>query len=177
MSAWRRLFAIVAKELRQLRRDRLTFSMIVGIPTIQLLLFGYAINMDVRNLNAAVVDQADTWASRALTQEIAQAQVVNVRYRLATPDAVDELIREGAISVAVVIPPDFERRVQRGERGAAQIIVDGSDPVILQAARQLTGIPLAANAARTPEIGSDLFGDIPVRVRLLVRFDIEPEAK
>jgi ABC-2 type transport system permease protein len=103
--------------------------------------------MDVRNLNAAIVDQADTWASRALTQEIAQAQVVDVRYRLATPEAIDGLLREGAISVAVVIPPDFERRVQRGERGAAQIIVDGSDPVILQAARQLTGIPLSPNAA------------------------------
>ncbi len=56
----RRLFSIVVKELRQLRRDKLTFAMIIGIPTMQLLVFGYAINMDIRHLNAAVLDQAQT---------------------------------------------------------------------------------------------------------------------
>ncbi|MDX1381882.1 MAG: ABC transporter permease, partial [Xanthomonadales bacterium] len=56
MNALRRTWAIVRKELRQLRRDRITFGMIVGIPTLQLLLFGYAINMDVRHLDAAVAD-------------------------------------------------------------------------------------------------------------------------
>ena len=61
-----RLGAIVLKELRQLRRDRLTFAMIVGIPVMQLVLFGFAINMDVRNLDAAVLDQADTARSRAV---------------------------------------------------------------------------------------------------------------
>ena len=85
MNSLRRLFAIVRKELMQLRRDRLTFAMIVGIPTIQLLLFCYAINMDVRNLDAAVVDQADTFQSRRVAQEIAHSQVVNVRHRLPTP--------------------------------------------------------------------------------------------
>jgi len=60
----RRLLSIVIKELRQLRRDRLTFAMIVGIPTMQLLLFGYAINLDIRNLDAAVLDQAQTVHSR-----------------------------------------------------------------------------------------------------------------
>ncbi|HVF36158.1 MAG TPA: ABC transporter permease, partial [Candidatus Saccharimonadia bacterium] len=64
MSATRRLLAIVTKELYQLRRDRLTFAMIIGIPTLQLLLFGYAINMDVRNLAATVVDEANTMRSR-----------------------------------------------------------------------------------------------------------------
>ena len=54
----RRLLSIIVKELRQLRRDKLTFAMIVGIPTMQLLLFGYAINLDIRNLDAAVLDQA-----------------------------------------------------------------------------------------------------------------------
>jgi ABC-2 type transport system permease protein len=55
MKSLQRIFAIVRKEVRQLRRDRLTFGMIVGIPVIQLLMFGYAINMDVRNLDAAVI--------------------------------------------------------------------------------------------------------------------------
>jgi ABC-2 type transport system permease protein len=60
----RRLGSIVIKELRQLRRDRLTFAMIIGIPTMQLILFGYAINLDVRNLETAVLDQAQTARSR-----------------------------------------------------------------------------------------------------------------
>ena len=137
-----RMFAIVLKELRQLRRDRLTFSMIIGIPTIQLLLFGFAINMDVRHLNAAIVDQSNSGASRAAVAAIQQGQVIQVRYVLDTPARVDELFREGKISVAVFLPPDFDRRVTGRGRVAAQLVVDGSDPVIQQAARQLAQLPL-----------------------------------
>ena len=147
MTSLRRLFAIVIKELRQLRRDRLTFAMIVGLPTIQLLLFGYAINMDVRNLDAALVDQADTHASRAVAAELAQSQVVNVRYRMRDPAAIESLVRAGKISVAIVLPPDFDRRLARRDRAAMQVIVDGSDPVIQQAARQLASIPLGGTLA------------------------------
>ena len=144
-----RLFAIVMKELRQLRRDRLTFAMIVGIPTLQLLLFGYAINMDVRNLRAAVVDQADTAASRAAAQAMSQVQVIDVVYRLREPSAMEDLLRRGEISVAIVFPPDFDRRLGQPGRPAAQLIVDGSDPVIQQAARQLNLLPLGS-AQATP---------------------------
>src|SRR5204862_1798151 len=147
-----RLFAIVMKELRQLRRDRLTFAMIVGIPTLQLLLFGYAINMDVRNLRAAVVDQADTAASRAAAQAMSQVQVIDVVYRLREPSAMEDLLRRGEISVAIVFPPDFDRRLGQPGRPAAQLIVDGSDPVIQQAARQLNLLPLrSAQATPGPE--------------------------
>ena len=146
MSALTRLLAIVVKELRQLRRDRLTFGMIVGIPTLQLLLFGYAINMDVRNLRAAIVDQADTAASRAAAQAMSQVQVIDVVYRLRDPQSLQTLLRRGDISVAVVFPPDFDRRLEGG-RPAAQLIVDGSDPVIQQAARQLNELPLGPTPA------------------------------
>ena len=152
MNSLRRLFAIVRKELMQLRRDRLTFAMIVGIPTIQLLLFGYAINMDVRNLDAAVVDQANTWQSRQVAQEIEHSQVVNVRHRLPSPAPVGELMRAGEISVAIVFPPDFDRRLSRGESPAMQLMVDGSDPVILQAAQQLASIPLTGAPGKSVEV-------------------------
>ena len=94
----RRLGAIVLKELRQLRRDRLTFAMIVGIPIMQLVLFGYAINMDVRGLHAAVLDQANTARSREVVAEFGASQVLDYRYRLATPQQLDKLLREGSIS-------------------------------------------------------------------------------
>lgn len=143
----RRLNAIILKELRQLRRDRLTFAMIVGIPLLQLVLFGYAINMDVRGIDAAVLDQANTARSREVVAEIGSSQVLNLRYRLSTPQQMDSLLRQGKISAALVIPADFEARLARGARLAAdrpplQLVVDGSDQSVQASARQLASYPL-----------------------------------
>ena len=69
MKSLQRILAIVRKEIRQLRRDRLTFGMIVGIPVLQLLMFGYAINTDVRNLRTAIANQANTHLSREFVAE------------------------------------------------------------------------------------------------------------
>ena len=77
----RRLWAIILKEIRQLRRDRLTLGMVLGIPVLQLLLFGFAINLDVRRLPAAIADEADTWASRAFVQDLVATGVVEVKAR------------------------------------------------------------------------------------------------
>ncbi|MEO8670235.1 MAG: ABC transporter permease [Tahibacter sp.] len=138
----RRLLSIVVKELRQLRRDRLTFAMIVGIPTMQLLLFGFAINLDVRHLDSAVLDQANTAHSRELIAELGASGVMNLRYSLTVPQELDDLLRAGRISAALVIPPDFESRLERSDRPALQIVVDGSDQVVQQAARQLAAYPI-----------------------------------
>jgi ABC-2 type transport system permease protein len=140
----RRLFAIVVKELRQLRRDKLTFAMIVGIPIMQLLLFGYAINMDIRHLPAAVLDQARTAQSRQIVAELGQTHVLDFEYRLRTPQDIDALLREGRISAALVIPADFERRLIEQDRPPLQIVVDGSDQTVQQAVRQLGALPLSA---------------------------------
>jgi ABC-2 type transport system permease protein len=140
----RRLFAIVVKELRQLRRDKLTFAMIVGIPTMQLLLFGYAINMDIRHLPAAVLDQARTAQSRQIVAQLGQTQVLDFEYRLRTQQDIDALLREGKISAALVIPPDFQRRLVEKDRPPLQIVVDGSDQTVQQAVRQLAALPLSA---------------------------------
>ncbi len=137
-----RLGAIVLKELRQLRRDRLTFAMIVGIPIMQLVLFGFAINMDVRDLDAAVLDQAETARSREAIAEIGSSQVLNLRYHLSTPEQINTLLRDGRISAALVIPPDFEARLQRHNEAPLQLVVDGSDQVVQSAARQLANYPL-----------------------------------
>jgi len=137
-----RLGAIVVKELRQLRRDRLTFAMIVGIPVMQLVLFGFAINMDVRGLNAAVLDQAQTAHSREVIAELGSSQVLNIRYQLSEPQQINSLLREGHISAALVIPADFETRLQRKNAAPLQLIVDGSDQVVQSAARQLANYPL-----------------------------------
>ncbi len=78
MKSLSRLLAITKKEVRQMRRDRLTFGMIVGIPVMQMLLFGYAINSDVRDLRTAVADQANTHLSRQFIAELRETQVVDI---------------------------------------------------------------------------------------------------
>jgi ABC-2 type transport system permease protein len=99
-----------------------------------------------------VVDQADTAASRALVQELAHAQVMDLRVRLPSPAAVAESMRLGRISLAVVIPPDFERRLARGDGPLLQLIVDGSDPTVASAAAQLAAVPLPGAAPPRVEL-------------------------
>ncbi len=137
-----RIFAIMHKEFLQLGRDRLTFGMIVGIPLIQLLMFGYAINTDVRNLSAAYVDEADTHLSRQFVSDIAASQVISVRERVASAQELNQLLDAGTISIGIYIPDDFDRRIIRGDRQAVQLLVDGTDPIILGVAQQLTAVPI-----------------------------------
>ena len=139
-----RMFAVFRKELRQLARDKLTFGMIVGIPTLQLLLFGFAINMDIRHLPAALMDEADTWRSRELVAELASSQVLEFTHRVSTPQDIDDLLRTGKIEAAVVIPADFENRLETGDRAVWQVLVDGADQSVQAAARQLAAFPLAS---------------------------------
>ncbi len=139
-----RLFAVFRKELRQLSRDRLTFGMILGIPTLQLLLFGFAINLDIRHLPAAVLDQSNTWRSRELVAELASTQVLEFRNRVSTPQEIDGLQRRGEIGAAVVIPRDFEARLERGNQAVWQVMVNGSDQSVQAAARQLASFPLTS---------------------------------
>jgi ABC-2 type transport system permease protein len=150
----RRLLAITSKEVRQLARDRLTFGMIVGIPLMQILLFGYAINYDVRDLRAAVVDEARTSDSRALAAGLQATGVVDLLPP--SPDVPDlrRRMQSGEISVGIVIPADFERRRLGGDRAVAQILVDGSEPMVEAVTRGLAALPLPTRAAdyasRTP---------------------------
>jgi ABC-2 type transport system permease protein len=143
MKSLQRIFAIVLKEVRQLRRDRLTFGMIIGIPTMQLLLFGYAINFDVRHLSAGVADLSASAASRHYVMQMAHSQVIDINYQAADSEELELLLRQGKISVGIFIPHDFERRQQQPERAAVQLLVDGSDTVVQGAAS------LLARAART----------------------------
>ena len=145
----RRLWAVMLKELRQMRRDRMTLAMIVGIPVMQLVLFGYAINLNLRGLDAAVADEARTSQSRALVQDLLATGVVRIAAEADTPQELMALIRAGKVSVGIAIPADFERRRLDG-REAVQILVDGSDTVVQSAAVQLAQMPLDARPTAAP---------------------------
>jgi ABC-2 type transport system permease protein len=141
-----RILAIASKEIRQLRRDRLTFGMIVGIPLLQMLLFGYAINFDVRGLSAAVVDDARTSMSRALVADMEASGVVHVREYASSIGELRSRLRSGEVSIGVYIPADFERRRLDTDRPLAQLLVDGSEPTIENIARAFVAMPLSERA-------------------------------
>jgi len=153
-----RIFAVVRKEAVQLRRDRLTFGMVVGVPVMQLLLFGYAINQDVRHLRAAVADLAGTERARRFVADAHASQVVDVRERARSAEELAALLRRGDIVVGILVPHDFERRVARGEPPYAQLLVDGSDPVVLSAARRLAELPVPRDGLDRGASALDLLG-------------------
>jgi len=136
-----RIRAITVKEVRQLRRDRLTLGMVVGVPLMQILLFGYAINMDVRNLRAGVADQAVSATSRQFVRDIEATQVVRFTEQMNSAEELMDSLRRGEITIGVFLPRDFDRRLNDPTRPAAQLMVDGSDPSILNVARQILRMP------------------------------------
>jgi len=137
MKSIQRILAIFLKEVRQLRRDRLTFGMIVGIPVIQLMMFGYAINMDVRHIPAGVADMTSSAASREAVMNMAQTQVIDIVAQAADAQELESLMRQGKISVGIYVPGDYERRRQQPGRAAIQLMVDGTDTVVQGAVAQM----------------------------------------
>ena len=152
-----RLLAVMRKELLQLKRDRLTFAMIVGIPVMQMLLFGYAINTDVRNLKSAVANQANTHLSRQFIADLGQTQVLDLQYVVDTPQELEALLKAGEISIGIFIPPDFDRRVIDDRRAAAQLMVDAVDPTVLGVANQLRNMPLKFDSTVSPPAQAGTF--------------------
>ena len=157
MNSASRLLAIIKKEVRQLSRDRLTFGMIFGLPIIQILLFGYAINTDVRDLKTAVANQSNTHLSRQFVAELRETQVAKIVAIADTPGELEDMLRRGDISIGVFIPPDFDRRVIDQERAAVHLLVDGSDPTILGVANQLRSMPIAFDTSVRAPQKQDLF--------------------
>lgn len=155
MKSLLRITAVIRKEFLQLSRDRLTFGMIVGIPLIQLTLFGFAINTDVRGLSAAYADEANTHLSRQMVMDMAASQVVDLQQRVASPQELKALLDAGDISIGIHIPPDFDRRILEAKRPAVQLLVDGSDPIILGVARQLTALPIAFDTQQKSSPGKN----------------------
>jgi ABC-2 type transport system permease protein len=133
MTFWR-LRAMIWKETRQLRRDPTTVGMLLGVPVLQLLLFGYAIQTDVRNLPTAVYDQARTAESRALVAAFENTGNFRVVAHGGSRAELDDWLGRGTVRAAIVIPPDYARRLSRGEPAPVQVLVDAADPLASQSA-------------------------------------------
>jgi len=123
-----RVVAIMLKEFVQMKRDRLTFAMIVGIPILQLVLFGYAINTDPKSLPTAVVDYDKSTYSRSFVRGLENTKYFAVTELPGGEEGADRLIERGDVQFAVVIPSDFSRKLERGERPALLVAADATDP-------------------------------------------------
>ena len=123
-----RMLAVFIKEFQQMMRDRLTFAMAVGIPIIQLVLFGYAINTDPKGLPTAVVSSDSSAVARSFVAALQNTGYFRVTHTGTREDEGEALIENGQAQFLVVIPPNFSRRLVRGERPAILVSVDATDP-------------------------------------------------
>jgi len=128
MFAWHRFLAVLMKEFVQMRRDRLTFAMMVGVPVMQLVLFGFAINMDPKGLPAAVVSAESSVFSRSLVRAMENTGYFRIVATPATLAEADRLIARGEVQFVLHLPEDFSRKLQRGERAVALVEADATDP-------------------------------------------------
>jgi len=152
-----RIWAIMAKELIQLRRDRLTYAMILVLPIIQLLLFGYAINDDPRRLPTAVLALDQGAFSRSLVTAMNNSGYFEV-IRLAKSQAeLDRSLERGEVQFAVVVPGDFTERVVRGDGAQVLVDADASDPSATSAA------VAALNGLQSQALARDLRGPLAAR--------------
>jgi ABC-2 type transport system permease protein len=141
--SWRfspaRFLAVLLKEFIQMRRDRITFGMMIGLPIVQLLLFGLAINTDPRHLPTLVEVNDDGVLTRALLAGMETSGYFDFIGEVRGPEAGEEALRRGEANFVVVIPPDFERDVVRGFRPSLLIAADASDPSAVSGAAAAIG--------------------------------------
>ena len=126
---WRKTWAMLVKEFIHLKRDRVSFAMIIMIPLIQLLLFGYAINTTPRNLPTAVLMQESSDLSRSVLAALENTKYFRVTQLPRSEAEVDQLLASGTVLFAIEFPANFERSVRRGDKPAMLVIADATDPV------------------------------------------------
>jgi ABC-2 type transport system permease protein len=172
--SWARVIAVLRKEFIQLARDRLTFAMLVGVPVVQLVLFGYAINADPKNLPTAVVALDNSPFVRSIVRTAENSGYFRIT-QVGSEREAEYLIASGEVQFAMVFPADFSTRLTRGERPAMAVYADASDPAATgPAVAVLQSLPTLA-------LGHDLRGPLarlqpgtnPFEVRVHRRYNPE----
>jgi ABC-2 type transport system permease protein len=126
----RRLLAIIKKEFIQMSRDKLTLAMMIVLPFIQLLIFGYAINTDVKNLPMAVYDMSETEESRQLVQNFTNSKYFYVQSYINRYNDITYLIDSGKVKLGLIIDKDYAKDLKSGNSAKIQILVDATDPQV-----------------------------------------------
>jgi ABC-2 type transport system permease protein len=161
-----RILAVLDKEFRQLTRDRITYAMMLLIPVIQLLLFGYAINNEPRHLPAAVLVQEDSRFARSVLAALKNSAYFDLDAQARTPAELDDMIRRGDVQFAITIPGDFTHRVVRGDHAQVLVEADATDPAA-------TGGALAALAGLPGQaLAQDMKGALAPRAQKPAPFEV-----
>jgi ABC-2 type transport system permease protein len=167
-----RLMAVMVKEFIQMRRDRLTFAMMVGVPILQLILFGFAINSDPKALPTALLVADSSPFARTLVAAMENSRYFAITRSAASEAEIDRLLAEGEVQFAVTIPPGFARDLQRGTRPVLLVEADATDPAATSNA--LSAIARQAlNPDLTGPLASLRAGPDPVDLRVHRRYNPE----
>jgi ABC-2 type transport system permease protein len=165
----RKTWAVLVKEFIQLKRDRLSFAMIIMIPLLQLMLFGYAINTNPRHLPTAVLMQEHSDLSRAILAALQNTDYFKVIEKPRNEAEMDELMAAGKILFGVEIPANFERDVRRGDKPAMLVIADATDPVASGSA--LSALGEVVQTALVHERGIPISTELPFEIRTHARYN------
>ena len=173
--SFRRMKAIMAKEFTQLLRDKTTFSMIIMIPIIQLLLFGYAINTDPKHMSTAIFARDHSIFARSFVAALKNSEYFSINRIVATESEANLLIQQGEVQFVVTIPENFERDLVRGNTPALLVEADATDPVAT------SGALGALDGAITMALSHDLTGTLaklrahrpPAEIRVHRRYNPE----
>ena len=171
----KRLVAMIIKEAVQLRRDRLTFAMMFGLPIAQLLLFGYAIDTDPRHLPTAVMAADQSSITRSVLSALANTGYMRFTHQPTSEEEANALLQRGEVQFVVSIPSDFTRRLVRGEKAQILIDTDATDP--MAAAGPLAAAGPAINQALNRELTGPLAGlrARPEAVEIVLQRRYNPE--
>src|ERR1700688_477651 len=166
---WRKTWAVLVKEFIQLKRDRVSFAMIIMIPLIQLMLFGYAINTNPRHLPTAVLLQEKTDVGRSIIKALENTKYFDITHVIDNVAEFDRLLKSGTVLFAVEIPVNFERALRRGDQPALLVAADATDPVAGGSAMAALGT-LAQTALRYDRAIPD-GANPPFDVRIHARYN------
>lgn len=166
---WRRSYAMVVKEFIQLKRDRVSFAMIVMIPVMQLLLFGFAINTTPRHLPTAVLLQEDSDLARSILKALENTAYFRFTREVHDVAEFDNLLLSGKVLFGVEIPRGFERAVRRGDRPALLVAADATDPVAAGSALGALGTVMQTALAHDLHTGDP--PSMPFEIRAHARYN------
>ena len=166
---WRKTWAMLVKEFIQLRRDRVSFAMIIVIPLVQLTLFGYAINTTPRDLPTAVLLQENTDLSRSILAALQNTKYFKVTQLPHSEAEVDQLLASGTVLFAVEIPANFERSVRRGDKPAMLVAADATDPVASGTALSALGQVLQTALSHDRDVPDSPV--LPFEIRIHARYN------
>lgn len=124
---WERMHALIVKEFIQLMRDRITLAIVVFMPLAQLLIFGFAINTDIKHLPTVIFDQSRTQESRSMINSLTSSNYFDVARYAGSVKEVDETVESGRAKVGIVFPPDYASRIKGGRQTSVQVIIDATD--------------------------------------------------